>query len=402
METSAAELVVLQPDSAHDAARLAQLATHWHDGLSAAQLAERERLLRTGDAWTRGSGNLTLFALLSPAAEGAQKEVLASCEVWRMQAACRDTEPADGALRSGVVFGVASVFTPQHHRGKGFASELLRRVRTRLGAETCFGMHLMCEVKPDIYARLGFVAPFAEARDWEFTASEPGFDIHSPGVRFLLPADVPEVRSSARALPARYVATQLLSAQAAAELEKRVRASLSAGQPGAVAVLPQAEQLLWPRSRDAARRSLLSLPDAPAACGASCGRSLALWAFDTDDHGAAGLGEAGSAPVLRILAFAPADDGHDDADAAVLAAAVQTALAGGAARVLLWSTDAITPRTYAHDAQPYAPPEEELLLMGVHVEDVPRACKSLPMLARSDGAGVQPAQWRYIPRGVWI
>lgn len=358
MDLSSLQLVVLQPGSALDLARQALLATHWHDGMTAPQLLEREQQLLDKDAWTR-SGALELFALT----DAAQSELFSSCEAWAMRAAVRD---ATGVAEM-CTYGIASVFTAEGLRGNGLASELLRRVRTRLGAATSL---LMCEVAPAIYERVGYAAPHPEAKDWELAASECGFEMHAQsGVRFLTAANLP-------------AHAELLCA--------RIRGALAEAVPGAFAVLPSAEQLQWHISRDAARRKVLSLPAAPASVGAACGDAFALWAFDTEDHS-----DASAAPVLRILAFAPSHT-DADADAAVLAAAVQCA---GAARTLLWSTDALTLRSYAggEDAS-WTPPEDELAFMGVSARCVSRQC--LPMWTPPEG--VEAAQWRYIPRGVWI
>ena len=384
-------LVVLEADSAADGVRLRQLASHWHSGLTQAQFLQRERHLRQHSAFQQ-PGCITLFALVPGDGQEEQTSVLASCEAYRMTVAVS----AGQAVSDGVVYGLASVFVPAEHRRRGLASALLAAVEEHLRAATphYLGTLLMCEAAEELYTAAGYTAPRPEPpADWTLSCAEPGFALHlqpAGKLRLLLPSDVPAV---------------------AADLGERIRGALSTAPPGSWAVVPSAEQLLWPTAREDARRHVLGQDrdgNAPRACGATCGRAVALWAFDVGEHSTP-AGEAAGAPlpsvVLRILLFAPSDeDGRLDDDAAVLAAAVQAAHEEGCdSGGIVWDTDGLAPHLWASgDGSPtkWQPPEEELAVLGVAAEHGVRDCGSKPM------ASVRPpllaCGWCFVPRAVWV
>jgi GNAT superfamily N-acetyltransferase len=393
--SSPPRLVVLEGDSALDGERLRQLASHWHSGLSQAQFLQREQHLRRHSAWQQ-PGSYTAFALV-PGDGGNEEDavILASCEAYRMTVAA--TAGPHGEVTDGLVYGIASVFVPAEHRRRGLAAALLGAVKEHLQATTphCLGTLLMCEAAEELYTAAGYAAPRPEPpADWALTVAEPGFALHlqpAGKTRLLLPSDVPAV---------------------AAELGARIHGVLSGAPPGSWSVVPSPEQLQWPIAREDARRHALGqdIGAAPRVCGATCGRAVAVWAFDVGEHSTPGAASEAALPtlVLRILLFAPSDeDGRLDDDAAVLAAAVQTASEAGCTQALVWDTDGLAPRLWAPQAgaaaggsSKWQPPEEELAALGVAAEHVSRDCGSKPMA--NVKAPLHAPGWCFTPRAVWM
>jgi GNAT superfamily N-acetyltransferase len=364
---------LLTHDGPLDIARQKQCAAHWSHGFTVDKWLACEQLLRQRSSFQQ-PGAYTPCALVQG------DDVVASCEIYRMTGVVRT---ASGALQEGALYGIASVFTPDAHRRKGYAALLLRSVRQHLeqvhtdGALPCLGTLLMCEAAQGLYESVGYVATprSCPPMDWEFYATEPGFEMHTR-CKLLTEADVPTI---------------------AAELGDRVRAALTDAEPGSIAVVPSASQLEWHRMREEARRKTTNAPPAPESCGAVCGRSIILWAIDDADHMAAADGDEQSRrTVLRVLIFLPCDAGRTEDDAAVLAAAVQVAQQADCT-VVMWDTDGLARQP---SSAKWAPPEEELALMGVVARFVDRDCGSIPMLHAQFGGSAQ--RWSFIPRAVWM
>jgi hypothetical protein len=381
MAAAAAALVDLEPGGATDAQRLSLVGAHWGGQLTAAQYAARDAYVATHCAWVRDGHAQTIHALMAGAAE--PHAIDASCETYRMRALCCE---APGVATPCTVLGIASVFTPPDRRGKRNASRLLAALAAKTAAaeQGVRALMLMCEIRPDIYARAGYVSPQqAPPSDWALTVSSA-----PPNEQVCVDLQ-PE-------------ATPLLSsdmATVAAQIAALAERDLLQRGVGAITVVPTAEQLLWHVARYDARRQLLpgiGLPPPPA-CGARCGDAFAVWAMDMEDFAG---GE--HQPVLRVLAFCAAADA--EATAAVLAAAASASLGAGApcGRTLSWDTGTL----YAGDAAAAAaalwvPPAEELARRGVSCAREARRCESVPMLAPVNSS-VQPSSWQWVPRGVWV
>src|SRR5439155_22422420 len=83
-------------------------------------------------------------------------EVLSSCETFSMGSALR----GGGQVQQGRAYGVASVLTEAHLRGRGHAAELLRRVHRKVAVQDASAQAfiLFTEVGAGVYERAGYTA----------------------------------------------------------------------------------------------------------------------------------------------------------------------------------------------------------------------------------------------------
>jgi hypothetical protein len=216
--------------------------------------------------------------------EGSQ--VLSSCETFQMESVLqigRETFP-------GQVFGIASVFTEEGLRGRGYAGAMLQRVHERLVAERspAHAAILFSEVGASIYERAGYVARGELDEDWVFPSA-------------------PSTRLAAKLVPEAELAALL----------SRVR------RPDGVSLLvwPTAEQLDWHLERERFYAEELQRAR-PLAHGASCDGGVALWTANL---------RRGRLDVLLLSAATPTD-----ADA-LLGAARHAAHSAGLDSVHVWN-----------------------------------------------------------------
>jgi len=251
----------------------------WGARLTPEQYLEREARLRA-HPWTRAG--MATWLLLDDAGQ-----VLASCESFRMSSRLRGPE---GAECWGASFGIASVFTEERLRGRGFASRMTALVAERLAAEPdAHAALLFSDVGPEIYARSGgYVARPAVDRS---LAAEPG-----------------EARAEVDAL--------FTEEAIAAELSRLPLPE------DAILVWPTAIQLDWHLERERVYAGLLGR-ERPAAWGARAGGGAAFWSADFKNDRLVVL-------LLRATAAGEA--------AALLRAARRTAAGAGLARVQLWDS----------------------------------------------------------------
>lgn len=253
----------------------------WGRTLTPETYALRERRLRA-HPWSAAGMKTWLLC----ADDGA---VLASCETFRTDSFLRGP---GGALVPGDSFAIASVFTEERLRGRGYATRLMDLLAAELerASPRAHAALLFSDVGPAQYARSGYRE--LPAWDWRFspTEGEPGAGVE----RLLGERDVPA------ALP-------------------RLR------QPEAPFFLwPSAAQVDWHVERERIYAEALARPR-PEAQGATVGDSTALWAMTAKD------GE------LKVLLL----DARSEADArALLEAARRVARRAGLERVVVWEEPA--------------------------------------------------------------
>ncbi|WP_224247114.1 GNAT family N-acetyltransferase [Hyalangium gracile] len=269
---------------AQKAARDVDTYPAWGKLLTPEKYLERELRLRA-HPWARS----VLKTWLLCAEDGA---VLASCESYRMDSFLRGP---DGAPSPGDSFGIASVFTEERLRGRGYATRLMDLVAAELerASPRVHSALLFSDVGAPLYRRSGYQE--TEAWDWCFTP-EPG----EPAARV----------------------DRLLS-------EREVGAGLARmRRPEAPFFYwPTAEQVDWHIERERIYTELLSRPR-PEAQGATVGESTALWYMTARS----------SALTMVMFDARTAEDA-----AALLGAARRVAHRAGLAQVVLWEEPALAP-----------------------------------------------------------
>ena len=272
----------------------------WGERLTLEQFLDRELRLRA-HPWARANLETWLWC-----AEDGQ--VLASCETYRMRSLV-----GTGAGRTeGDTWGIASVFTEPHLRGRGHAGRMMAALLERLGARsTAQASILFSEVGAELYERAGYVSrPIVERR----SAAEPG------ALHELVDAIVTE-----DALGALFAEISLPDV--------------------AFLVWPTADQLDWHLERERLYAEYLSRPR-PRFHGARVGESRAIWAG------------ALKYDVLKILLL---DAKNDDDAQRLIRAARAVAHDAGIASVRDWvPVPALDPNALPEDLPMIAPLHPEV------------------------------------------
>jgi GNAT superfamily N-acetyltransferase len=256
----------------------------WGPPLSVADYVVREQRLR-GHPWARAE----LKSWLLCADNG---EALASCETYRTDSFLRR---ADGTLEPGDSFAIASVFTEERLRGKGYATRLMDLLAAELERTSprAHSALLFSDVGAPIYRRSGYRE--TPAWDWRL-APEPGE-------------------------PAELVDRLLQEVELGAALTRIRKPEVP------FFYWPTAAQLDWHLERERIYSELLPRPR-PEANGAIAGDSTALWYM------------VGRSSTLLVMMF----DARTARDAAaLLTAARRVAHRAGLSKVVLWEEPAAAP-----------------------------------------------------------
>jgi GNAT superfamily N-acetyltransferase len=256
----------------------------WGAPLSVEGYLEREKRLRA-HAWPRAE----LKTWLLCADDGG---VLASCETYRTDSFLR---APDGALTPGDSFAIASVFTEERLRGRGYATRLmdLLAAELELTAPRAQSALLFSDVGAALYGRSGY----QELPAWDWClAPEPG----EPSAR---------------------VDRLLTEADLSTALARMRRPEVP------FFYWPTPAQLDWHLERERVYAELMPRPR-PEANGATVRESTALWYM---------MGRTGT---LMVMVF----DARSASDAAaLLGAARRVAHRAGLSRVVLWEEPATAP-----------------------------------------------------------
>ncbi len=246
----------------------------WGQRLSVDAYAERERRLRA-HRWARAA----MTAWLWKDDAGA---ILASCETFRMEGT------AGG--RAGHAYGVASVYTEPHLRGRGHATAMMRALVARLPSvdSDAFASILFSDVGEAIYGRAGYVARVFPYRVLEAVPGDP--------------------------------ATAVDALLTQGDLEAALAVAPWPG--GEVGVRPTAPQLDWHLERQRIYDDLMGLAHTEV-CGARAGRDLVVWYLDR---------KTDRLELLLLLA------GSEAGASALVEAARRTAAHLGVAEVRHWTS----------------------------------------------------------------
>ena len=136
---------------------------HWGGSLSLEQYLERESKMRA-HPWV--AERMETWFLRND-----RGDVLTSCEAIRMDSYSKK----NGAEQPGETWGIASVFTGGRHRRRGFAGELILRIRDLKMREgnNVHALILFTYVGESVYARIGFQARPSAERIFEALPDKP-------------------------------------------------------------------------------------------------------------------------------------------------------------------------------------------------------------------------------------
>jgi len=256
----------------------------WGTPLTLQGYRQREQRLR-GHPWSRAELKVWLLC-------AEQGEVLASCENYRMDSFLR---AADGTLSPGDSFAIASVFTEERLRGRGYATKLMDLLAAELehASPRAHSALLFSDVGAPLYRRSGYQE--TPAWDWRFPP-EPGE-------------------------PSALVDRLLQDTDVAAALARMRRPETP------FFYWPTAHQVDWHIERERIYAELMPRPR-PEANGAVAGESTALWYM---------MGRTGTLMVSMFDARTAEDA------AALLGAARRVAHGAGLEKVVLWEEPATAP-----------------------------------------------------------
>jgi len=159
---STADLQLVHPTQDEVTDILHTNSQEWKGALDLPAYLRRESFLLEQDL-TRSAG-LTAWALTT-SEKPSDRKILCSCESLRKRALVA----RNGSVSDTLCHGVASVFCAPEHRGKGYPTEMIRRVTEALGTwqaddqgkEVSFGI-LYSDIGKKFYAKHGW-APFPSA-----------------------------------------------------------------------------------------------------------------------------------------------------------------------------------------------------------------------------------------------
>jgi GNAT superfamily N-acetyltransferase len=274
--------LVLATD-AQKTARDAVTYSEWGPPLTREGYAAREQRLRA-HPWARA--NMQTWLLCDTAGQ-----VLASCETFRTRSAVRTGE---GPPVRGDSFAIASVFTEERLRGRGYATRMMDLLVQELGrAPSAQAALLFSDVGPALYRRSGY----REVPAWTWTLAP------APGA------------------PAALVDGLL----GETDLERALARAREPERPFSLS--PTAAQVDWHLERERIYAEQLGRPR-PEAWGATVGDSTALWTL---------MGRYGVLVLLWLDARSAQDAG------ALLGAAQRVAHRAGLSRVEVWEEPATAP-----------------------------------------------------------
>ncbi|MDR3671054.1 MAG: hypothetical protein P4L36_09420 [Holophaga sp.] len=271
VEDGAVMLVEANPDQARERSR----ATHeaWGGELTVDGYVGLDARLRA-QPWPRETLSVWLLC-------GAGGVVLSSCETYRM--------PSRLGRVAGHSYGIASVYTEPGKRRKGYTTELLSQLGSRLvERDRAQAMVLFSDVALRTYQKSGF-------------APRPALNLACTA----LPGDPRDGVDE--------LVTEGLAAQSLAAMPP---------PPDRFAILPVPTQVDWHLERERIFSEMLGR-SRPPACGARLGAAAILWAADPRE---------GELTVLLLHAPAPGQA------RALVTCARRVARAAGLNRVILWNT----------------------------------------------------------------
>ncbi|KAL2208621.1 hypothetical protein CC79DRAFT_580446 [Sarocladium strictum] len=275
-------------------------------------------------------GGLQGWLLTEAGAAPDHRPLLTSCDTLRKRALVRES---DGSVRDVLAQGVASVFTPEQQRGKGYAgrmmgllSETLKARANEEGDQQALFSILFSDVGKEIYAKRGWKAlesthlkfPVDAARDYPV----------SPDVKYITKADISELTA---------IDEKLLRQRLASQPQETGRTQ--------VAIIPDENHMLWHFAREDLKAQNLwpsvPLPDIHGAIvtvPSSKSRVWALWSRKLRSEDVS----KNSVYFLRLVVESPekvSDEEFDEALEKIVDSARQYAKENHCGKVQCWTPD---------------------------------------------------------------
>ncbi|KAH8173417.1 N-acetyltransferase-like protein [Sarocladium implicatum] len=284
------------------------------------------------------NGGITCWLLTTAASEPDSRPLLTSCETLRKRALVKGK---DGEVRDAFAQGVASVFTPEEQRGKGYAGRMMGLLAQTLAAraneedpEAAEGPRpalfsvLFSDVGKEFYSKKGWKAFPSTHFSFPVTATQ----------EYPLPDGIEYITSL----------DEIAQLTATDETLLRKRLSEQPTDPSrvTVAIIPDNDHMLWHMSREniASQAVYPSEPTpqvhgAKVAVGDGATRVWALWARKL--RGAET--EKNTLYFLRLVVEAPekvSDTELGEALGKIVTAARREAKLTSCAKVQMWSPEA--------------------------------------------------------------
>ncbi|KAK5121760.1 hypothetical protein LTR85_004635 [Meristemomyces frigidus] len=220
-------LVVATP--AENIAQTVANSTEWRGALTLEAYLRREEVLIAQDLTK--DGGLTAWMLVYQPPDGGQRVVLCGCESIKKKALLAK----GGKVEDVVAHGIASVFCPPKHRGKGYAGRMMSEVGERLktwqveeGHSSAFSV---------LYSDIG--KEFYTARGWQ---PFPSAHVALPATSTPSNAAMPVSKLESKDLPELCAIDERL-------LRQRLAKESSSGRT-AVALVPDCATLDWHHTRE--------------------------------------------------------------------------------------------------------------------------------------------------------
>lgn len=324
--SSTPDLILTQPTTEERIQWAKGTHPQWGGKLSLEKYIERE--LNTSGPLNR-DGGLTGWLLTDASAPAGDRPLLSSCDTLRKRALVRGK---DGQVREGFAHGVASVFTLNENRGKGYAGKMMNllgktlaeKEKTKPG-DAMFSV-LFSDIGKEFYAARGWKA--LDSTHFTFPVDASAEYEQPEGVDGISVDDLTEL-------------TRLD--------EQRLRRTLE--DPSAengkikVAIIPDLDHMLWNVARQSLRLEA-SLPSAPkptvqgAIVTTPSSRLWVIWVSSVRDGGDL---SKNALPIIRFVIEKPDAVTDEDLSAGLeklIAAARREAKAFKCSRVQLWSPTA--------------------------------------------------------------
>ncbi|EXA28657.1 hypothetical protein FOVG_19748 [Fusarium oxysporum f. sp. pisi HDV247] len=156
---------------------------HWGTALSLEDYIGREE--HNLKAPLSKDGGLTQWILTDDSPKD-RRPIFSACETYRKRALIANR---DGVVRDAITYGIASVFTPPRHGGKGHAKKLMTLLARQLRATSNFSV-LWSDIGPKYYHAVGW-KPVKNA--YLRLAASHSTTENDPNLRSLIDSDIPSL-----------------------------------------------------------------------------------------------------------------------------------------------------------------------------------------------------------------